>query len=202
MRNKDWLAALTGLAFLVLLIVGFLITGDPPDPADDSAQEIVDFYTDKDVIFFSGALVGLSAVALVFYGGYLRKVLTIAEGEGHSLPTVVLAGTIILATGLAIDSTIHFTLAETAEDLAPDSVATLSALYNNDYIPLGVGMMVFLLSAGISIVRSGALPKWLGWVAIVLGVVAITPIGFVSFIAGGLWIGITSVILSMRARAA
>ena len=40
-------------------------------------------------------------------------------------------------------------------------------------MPIAIGIVVLLLSSGLSIVRYGALPKWLGWVAIVLAVVGI-----------------------------
>jgi len=61
--------------------------------------------------------------------------------------------------------------------------------------------MVFLFSFGIAVVRSGALPKWLGWVAIALGIVAlIPPIGFAAFIGTALIILIVSILLAVRAR--
>ena len=50
--------------------------------------------------------------------------------------------------------------------------------------------------------RSGVLPKWLGWVAVVLAVVGLTPVGFVAFIGAGLLIAVISVILAMRGRRA
>ena len=50
------------------------------------------------------------------------------------------------------------------------------------------------------IVRYGALPKWLGWVAIVFGVVALTPFGFFAFLGGIVWILVVSIMLTMRAR--
>jgi hypothetical protein len=46
------------------------------------------------------------------------------------------------------------------------------------------------------------LPKWLGWVAIVLGVITVTPIGFAGFIGGMLFILIAAIILTMRERSA
>ncbi len=202
MNGKDWPAALTGLAFVVLVVIGFAVAGEPPDPTDDSIEEVIDYYADDGPVFFGAALQALGAVALVFFGGYLRKVLTAASGEGHTLPSVVLAGTVILATGIGIDSTISFTLAETADEIAPEAVAALSALWNNDFMPMAIGMAVFLLSLGLSVVRHGGLPAWLGWIALVLGVIAVTPIGFAAFIGGSLLIAIASVMLTMRARAA
>jgi hypothetical protein len=40
---------------------------------------------------------------------------------------------------------------------------------------------------------------WLGWIAIVLAVIALTPIGFAAFVCGGVWVAVTSVLLTMRA---
>ena len=116
------------------------------------------------------------------------------------LSPLVLVGAAIMAVGLAIDVTILFAIAEAADDLEPASVQTLQALWDNDFMPIAVGMVVFILSAGIAIVRYGALPKWLGWVAIVLAVVGMTPLGFFAFLAGGLWIAVVSVMLALQAR--
>jgi hypothetical protein len=205
-NNKDWLAALTGLAFVVVLIIGFLISGEPPDPSDDPVQEIIDFYADNtDSVWIGSLLQALAGTLLVFFGGYLRKVLRAAEGEGHMLSAVALAGATLLALFFAIDATINVALAEavdTVDDLDPSTVQALSVLWGNDFIPGAMGVQVLMLAAGISVVRHGALPKWLGWVAILFGVAAVTPAGFFAFIAAGLWIVVVSILLAMRARSA
>ncbi len=199
-RDFDWLAALTGIAFILLLIVGFVIMGEPPD-SSDPVQKTIDFYKDNDTEIWIGVILqGLAATALVFYAGYLRKVLRAAEGEGHMLSTVALAGATILAVGATIDATISVALVETVDDVDPAAVQALAALWNNDFIPLAVGALIFLLAAGLSIIRHGALPAWLGWVAILIAVVSMTPIGFIGFMAAALWIAITSIMLSLRAR--
>jgi hypothetical protein len=201
--NRDWIAPLTGLAFVVLVIIAFAIGGEPPDPTDNSVEEVVDFWVDNDSAqMFSAALAAVAGTLFVFFGGYLRKVLRTAEGPGGILSAVAFAGVIIFALGIAIDSTIAFALADSAEDIEPDAVQALSALYNNDFVPFALGIQVFLLATGISVVRHGALPKWIGWVAIVLAVIAVTPIGFAAFIATGILVAIMSVMLTMRARAA
>ena len=199
----DWLAALTGLAFLVLAIVGAVIAGEPPDPSDDPVQEIIAFYTDNESELWIGTILqGLAATSLVFFGGFLRKVFRAAAGEGHMLSAVVLAGATIVSIAAAIDATINVALVESVDDIDPAAVQALSALWSNDFIPFAVGAQVFILAAGLSVVRHGGLPKWMGWIALVLGVIAVTPIGFVGFIGMGLWIGVVSVLLSLRARRA
>jgi hypothetical protein len=202
MRNREWLIPLTGVVFVILVIIGFAIGGEPPD-ADDPVREIVDYYVDdKDSVQFGAVVGGLAVVFLVFFFGYLRKILRAAEGEGGWLSAVAFGGSLILATGVAFDATISFAIAEAAEDIEPASVQALQALWDNDWVPIAVGMIVILFSTGISIVRYGALPKWVGWLAIVLGIAAATPAGFIAFFGVGVWILTVSVILSMRARPA
>jgi len=198
--SKERLLPLTGVLFVVLLVGGFLIAGEPPD-ADSDVQEIVDHYVDnKDAVEIGSIISGLwAAAALIFFAGYLRKVLSEADPGNSMLPGIVLVGASIIAVGGAIDGTITFALAEAAEDIDPTAVQALQALWDNDWVPIILGIATFLLAAGISAVRSGAIPKWLGWIAIALAVIGVTPIGFVSFVGAGIWVLIVSVLLSVRA---
>ncbi len=198
--SANRLAALTGLAFIVLAVLGAIIMGEPPDPADDTPVEIIAFYKSNDTeIWISAFMSALAATAFVFFAGYLGKVLRAASGPGHMLSSVVLAGATIVALAAALDATINIALVEAVDDIQPAAVQSLSALWSNDWIPFVVGSTVFMLAAGLSIVRHGGLPKWMGWVAIVLGVVSATPAGFVGFLGAGLWIAIASVMLFLRA---
>lgn len=199
--SANRIGALMGVAFLVIAIVAIAIAGgEPPDPSDESAQEIVDFYADKeDGVFFAAILQVVAAVALAYFGGYLRKVLQAAEGPGHVLSAVTLAGASILAVALAVDASINIALAEAHDDVEPAAVQALSALWASDFPLFALGGIVFVSSAGLSVIRHGALPKWLGWVAIVIAISMVTPAGFIGFVATALWIAIVSVILALRA---
>jgi hypothetical protein len=44
-----------------------------------------------------------------------------------------------------------------------------------------------LPTVGLLAVRTGMLPVWLGWVTVVLGIVCLTPVGFVALLLG--WSG-------------
>jgi hypothetical protein len=192
------LAPLTGVAFIVLVILGFVIGGEPPD-LEDGTRELVEHYTDnKDSIMVGSAIVGLGAAMLVFFGGYLREVLT-AGGDTGFLPTVAFAGTVIIAIGGAIDSTISFALAETADDISGQSVTTLSALWENDFMPFAVGNFIFLMAMGLSVIRTGTFPKWLGWIMVLVALTSITPIGFVGFLGMAILVLVLSVLLAVRA---
>ena len=200
--NRDWWTPLTGVAFIVLVIIAFSIGGEPPD-ADEPVREIVSHYVDdKDSIFVGAIIGGFAGAMLIFFAGVLRRALRAAEGESGVLSLVAYTGLVIIAIGIAIDGTITIALAEAAEDIDPVGVQALQALWDNDFLPFAMGNLVFLTATGLSIIRHGALPKWLGWAALVLAVAALTPAGFIAFLGAAVWLLIASVMLTLRARAA
>jgi len=201
-RSKEWLVPLTGVAFILVGIIGFIISGEPKS-ADEPMKDIVDFYVDNKDSVQLGAIVGVVAgLLLIFFGAYLRKVLHAAAGEGEILSLVSFVGLVVVAVGFAIDGTISFALAEAADDVDPVAVQALQALWDNDFVPIILGVLAFLWATGISVIRSGALPKWLGWVMILLGIVGVTPIGFVAAIGAAILVLVLSILLSLRARSA
>ena len=198
--KREWLIPLTGALFVALLILSFVVGGEPPD-ADEPVQEIVDHYVDNDVEIWISALIGgLAALSLVFFGAYLRKVFSAAEGPGGMLSPLMLVGAAIMAVGAGIDMTILVALAEAAEDIDPAAVQALQALWDNDFVPIAIGIEVLFISVGLATVKYGVLPKWLGWFVLVLAVVGLTPVGFIAFPLGGLWVIVVSVLLAVRAR--
>ena len=200
-NQREWLVPLTGLGTIVVAIIASVISGEPPSVDDNSAREIVDHYVDnKDSIQLSAALSVVALTLFVFFGAYVRKVLDAAGGADSPLPLIAFTGTVVFGVGIAIDNTITFALAEAADDIDPTAVQALQALWDNDFLPILFGIVLLLIGAGLSVVRFGGLPKWLGWVAIVLAVAGATPIGFVAFLGGALWVLIVSILLAVRAR--
>jgi hypothetical protein len=204
MGNRSWLHPLTGVIFILVVIVGFAVSGEePPDATEDSIQSVVDFYVDnEDQQMIGGILEGLAGALLIFFGGYLFKRLRASGAEASAV--VTLAGTVALALGLAIDGTITLALSELANGdtpAEPGAVQALSSLWNNDYLPLALGMFVFLWGFGVAIVRHGALPRWMGWVAVAAGITAISPAFPVAAIVAALLILVSSVMFSREEKA-
>ena len=199
--SANRLAALTGLAFIVLAVISALVTGEePPNPSDDPVPEIIRFYNEKDTeIWIAAWLSGLGSRLAGLLRGIPRQGTAARLGPGHMLSSVVLAGATIVALAAAFDAAINIALVETADDIQPAAVQSLSALWSNDWPMFVVGAAIFALAAGLSIVRHGGLPRWMGWFAILLAVIAVTPLGFVGFLGTGLWIAIASVMLALRA---
>lgn len=199
-RSREWLVPLTGVGFVLLGIISFIVGGEPKS-ADEPVGEIVDYYVENKDSIQASAFIGVAAtLLLVFFGAFLRRVLRAAAPEGEILSLVSFLGLVVVAVGFAIDTTILIALSEAADDIDPVAVQSLQALWDNDFVPLVLGVLMFLWATGLAVIRTGALPKWLGWVMVVLGVLGLTPIGFAAAIGAAILVLVTSILLSVRAR--
>jgi Domain of unknown function (DUF4386) len=199
-NSREWLVPLvTGLGFAVLLIISFIVSGDPKS-ADDGPAQVAQWYRDNKDAAEIGSFIGVVAGGfLIFFGAYLRKVFE--PGAGLMLSILPLIAVAIVAVGGAIDGMLMFAAAEAADDIPAPEIQTIQAIWDNDFLPFLLGVLVFNWSVGLAVLRSGALPKWLGWWGIVFGVVTLAgPIGFIGAPGAALWILIASVMLSMQAR--
>jgi hypothetical protein len=61
-----------------------------------------------------------------------------------------------------------------------------------------VGLSALVLATSLAALRTRIVPVWLAWVGIAIVVVFFTPLGFVAFLASGLWIAAVSVLLWRR----
>jgi|SRR5215211_1121602 len=191
-------APLTGVAFVLLIVLAVIIGGESPDP-DDSRLSVVRFWTDNDTEqIWSSAIAAWSSVFFVWFAGSLRSVLREREGGSARLSALSFAGAIIAAGGLLALASLGFAAADTAGDVPGDVTQTLSVLGSEFFFPVAGGYALFLLAAGILAVRTAVLPIWLGWSAIVLGILCITPVGFFALLVGLVWLIVVSILLYRR----
>jgi hypothetical protein len=203
-QQSTWerVAPLTGVAFVVIAVIAFAIGGSTPSD-HDTAQQVQDFYGkhhDKHMLL--SFILALSIPFLLFFVSSLRYELRRAGGTGQ-LANAAFAGGVLAAAGFGILAFVHLALADAADSANTIGTAqALNVLDNNDFIPAAAGVGVLMLAAGMSAVRHGGLPKWLGWAAVVIGVLAFTPVGFFAFLAGGIWIALASILLTQARRSA
>jgi hypothetical protein len=192
------LLPLLGVAAVGLVIGAFAVMGETPD-TDESTAKLASFYTEHDSDIVAGAVM-LMAAAAAFLGWavQLRSRLFLSEGGVATRATLGMVGATVFAVGLAIVSGLSFALGDVPEELDPAALQALHVLSENMFPALAVGTFLTLFANGLAIVSTGALPAWLGWIAIVAAVAAFTPAWFVPFIGLGLLILVSSVMLAMR----
>jgi hypothetical protein len=101
----------------------------------------------------------------------------------------------VLALGMLSFAGFTFTLGDAADHLTPDAAQGLNALNSDFFLPLAAGGGTLMIATGISSIRSRVFPAWLGWLALVIGIAAITPAGFFGFLAFLVWTVIASIVM-------
>jgi hypothetical protein len=192
------LLPLFGVLAVALVVIGVVVVGNTPD-TDDPLSKVVSFYTkhDSDVSAGGGLLV-IAALAFLVWSVQLRSVLFLAEGGSATRATLGLVGSVVFAVGMTIFGGINFALGDAPEKYDPAVLQTLNVLTQDLFPPIAVGGVLTLFGYGLALVKTRALPVWLGWIAIVGALFVLTPLWFMPFIALALLIIISSLLLTMR----
>jgi len=200
MTLRRWLA-LSGVGAAVLFAASFLSAGGSPND-DAHAANVVKYFQDHRVGTQVFNLLGvIAAVLLVLFAVRLREFLRDDGSDGALLPNAAFAGAVILAAGAMMDSAITFGLVRAARVNFAGPAQTLNVLSNDDFYIISGGVALLLLAAGIATVRKPALPRWLGWTAIVIGIVSLAgPLGFIGALLAIIWLLVVAVLIFRRDR--
>ena len=204
MNQTQWpaFAPLTGILFVALVVLAFVVGGETPD-IQDTPQEVLNFYVDNDTDqIWAAALLGWGAVAFLFFLGVLTSTLRAVEGAIARLSSVAFGGGVVLALGMLAFAGFTFALGDTADDgLTPEAAQALNALNSDFFFPVAAGTGTLMIATGIAVISSRILPVWLGWIAVLVGIAAVTPVGFFAFLVFLVWTLIVSVLLWRAAGA-
>lgn len=182
---------LSGIVFVLLVLVSIGIGGSTPG-TDESAAEVASFYNDHDARQFVTSFMFAATVPfLVLFAVGLGRLLSSAWSQ-VAVAGAILAGGAILAT-----SAIHFALNDAASnEVASDAVLALNHLDGSTWVAYNAGLGVMMLGAA-GLLLSAGLKRWLGWIALVLGVALFVPFAdFVALLLTLVWIVVTSVVLA------
>lgn len=189
-------APLAGVLFAVLFVVGFLSSGDTPD-STATGEEVVKHYDDVGMVLLGALTLLLGAVLIVFFAGALRRQLAVTGVEW--LASVVLGGGVIFAAGLGVFASSQFALVEAADANQPAVAQALNVIDNNNFGTAIIGLTIVLLATAWHVLTTRSLPGWLGWVSLVLGILALAgPLGFVAFLLFPFWVLAVSITLLRR----
>ena len=163
--------AATGILFVVFVIVGFLVTPKPP-AADASAAEVFEYVSDKqDTLHAVQLIFAAAGFFFIWFIGTLRHSLAAAEGgDGRLANTAFGGGLIAVATLMVGLRRWRRPRRSTRLENGPELT---HALIDASLLIPAVGApaaAVFFAANGLSILRSGYLPSWLGWLGLVTAV--------------------------------
>ena len=195
--TAERIAPLSGLAFVVLGVVGVFLVNGGTEYAGAPA-ELARHYTDGRSVITLGAWLGmLAGISLVWFGAVLWRSLRLAEGPGGRLSVAAFGGSLATGAVLLVAFTAHLAgalRAGQAGGLAPDAAATLfdvSGLLWGVAAPFA--MAVTVGATGAIALRHRAFPAWWGWTSLGLGVLLlILPVAWIAFIAAHAWVAVVA----------
>jgi hypothetical protein len=196
-RESRWdrLAPLSGAAFFVLLLVSSISGGETPGDYASGRAVLSDFTAHASARKLSNLLAALSVVFLVLFASRLRAWLQTRQAD--ALASALFGGAVVIAVGGAARAGIGWALASGHDSLQPSTAQALNVLFASHY-PAIVGMAVFMFAGWGSILRTGALPRWLAWAALPIALAAVAPPTLFPLIATGVWIAVASVVMYRR----
>lgn len=195
-RMNRWLVW-TGPLFTIVFIIAVVLQGSTPGEKA-STKEVMDFYNShQGGTLTSVFLAPLTSALLVLFASHLRTLVRerhLAPGPG---PSVLLAGSVLWASGILIGATMTLAV-ESASDHGQAQIAqTMNVVSNDIWLPFIAGIAVTMLGAGLTVLSTGVLPRWLGWVAVVVGVISLAgPGGFLGFFVAPFWLLVAGVLLA------
>jgi hypothetical protein len=197
------LLTLSGLASVIIIVISFVGLSRSTPGAGESAATIKAFYVDHHSGQMAASYVlALAIPFLIIFASSVRSTL-VESGDGTSSlwENIFLGGALMAGAGFLAAGAMHLALTS-SKDLSAGTMQALNALDAQSYLAFTGGLGVMLLGAAGAMLPARSGLRWLGWIALVLGVLIFTPLGFVAFIGSGLWIALTSVALTMRAKRA
>ena len=213
---ERWGAA-TGIVFFVLVALSVFIVPAAPPKANDSIVKITKYYADhRRALLAAGYVSGLALAFGLWFLGSLRSFLRAGEGGTGRLSTVafgagLVTGAMALVSTMA-SSAITFKLAG-----LQGTAVVVRALF--DLSSMATGLLwfpaaVWAAATGTVAWRTGVLPKWYAQITLLAAVAFIVdalsvyvdsgPLatggayGLVAFIAFGLWVLVTSILIVQR----
>ncbi|HEX6687378.1 MAG TPA: hypothetical protein VF085_01790 [Solirubrobacterales bacterium] len=158
-------AASTGILFVILIVVAFLVQPKPP-ASDASPAEVLNYVSDHhDALHAIQLIFGAAMFFLIWFIGALRSALAAAEGGEGRLATTAYGGGLISAAALIVSLALSATAALHPADNGPELTRALTDAAAMTLAVSAPAVVVFFVANGLSILRSGFLPAGLGWLS-------------------------------------
>jgi hypothetical protein len=197
---EERLAPLDGIAAVVFWVAGVIVLQGPADQPDTDAPpaRALEFFEEQDGSILLGTFLFIvGTLFFLWFLGLVRAQLGPAEGGTRRVSSIAYAAGVATAIALLLMPAVHATGAINKNNLSPEAAQVYLGLGVTFFYAAELAAAVFLLATGLTAFSTGALPKWLAWISLVLALwLLIVPIGWAALLYGfPIWLIVVSVLL-------
>jgi hypothetical protein len=197
-RMRRWMGPI-GLLVPVLFVIAFVVLSGSTPGENASGQSVVTYYNAHQGRQWATVVaVSLALAAMMVFISQLRGVLRDSERSRSVLPSVAYGAGLLFVAAWLMNGMIQAALLLAARNQEFAIAKTLNFFGSNAEFPVVFATILLLVATGVAILRS-SLPKWLGWLTLVIAVVCVTPLGFLGILAAGIWIPVVGFVVGAKA---
>jgi hypothetical protein len=190
------LLPLAGVGFAVLTIAGDLTIDKFPDSNTPVAKLTQYYATHHHQVGVGGTLLAWAAILLGLFGVALWA--RVRSSDLHpAVAGAVLLGAAVATANELTGASAYITLG-TIGHQAGVAPAALQAWHISGSEGSVGSTMILLVAVGVAGILSRAIPRWLAWPALLLGIVQISPVGFFASLLTLVWAAATGIVLVLR----
>lgn len=196
-KASKWFGPLSGLVFVILFVVGAGLSGDadvePTASASTALAELADNADETQLgayIFLLG--LGFFLFFVAYFGDHLRS-----KGGGW-WGTAFFGGGVVLTAGLIAMTLLELGGAVAAENGDAETAKMVVDFLWEISVTWTAPLLVMGVAAAVVVLGQRALPRWLGWFAVVVALGALMP--WIGLFVFGLWVLVVSIVQLLAAR--
>jgi hypothetical protein len=200
-------AALAGVVYVALFVIGVILIYNGTPDSSSAPAKIIAYYSDsghRNRMNVGWLLAGLGLFFFLWFVSALRQAIRRLEVEDGFFTGLATIGGVVYATlslaALAVetgirtmsDDTYHHTVYPGLIHAADDAAWVLHASG-------GAGLAAMIVAASLAAVRARAVPTWVGWLGVVVGILSLGLLIFFPWFLAAIWIVVVSIGMFLRA---
>jgi hypothetical protein len=191
-----------GILAVALWVVAIVILEGSTDAPDERAPaaEYLQYYSDDETpLLVGGFIFMLGAVVFLWFLALLRARLGPAGATAAAAFAGGIAASVCLLLLPGAEMAAAISVGED-HDVGAEAAQALHSIPDMFFIGAELSLAVLVAAVGVASVRTRVLPRWFGWVSLLLALVLlIVPIGWAGMLfAFPLWTIVVSVLLVLR----
>lgn len=198
-------AALGGVAYVVLFVVGSIVMFGGTPSGDAAPARVIAYYADsghRTRIGIGWILIGLGLFFFLWFLGALRQAVRRLDGDGLLTSVTTIGGSVYAALVFAAIA-VNMGVWTMSDDTYRHQVdpPLMHAAGDVGYVlhaTGGAAVGAMMIAASLAFVRSPAVPPWAAWLGVAAGIVALASVLFFPQVAIALWILIVGALLFWR----